>query len=165
MQSIIAALAALAALSPSSERQAQGTPPGVEAAPIPGAGSWMLQTRLPTLPGRVCTVRVQGEEASTTIILNNDGKPLIILARPDWNRTGKETALTVSIDGGAPIPREADMVANLVLVPMFDEGAMQQLRSARTLEWSLSLGRVRTNVTGLGGAYDALLACRSNPAG
>ena len=163
-------LRAFAAASVAVSCAAAAQPPGDPAAapadrPILGAGSWVLQQRLPGMPGRVCTVRIAGPEANTTILLNADRRPVIILARPHWSGLRGDAELSISIDGAPPIGLSAAMAHNLVLVPISEEPLLQRLRGAKTLDWSLPFGRFHTDVSGLGAALDALLACRPDPAG
>lgn len=156
----IAAVAAALAGTPAAQAQ-----PADASLPIPNAGNWQLQQRLPGMPGLVCTIRSAGAQANTTILLNNDRRFVLILARPEWSGLGGRAQVSLSVDEGAPVDLEASMVHNLVLVSLEDEALVQRLRGAEALDWTLPFGRVRSDVTGLGAALDALTACRPDPNG
>ena len=157
---------AMAVLSPAATAQAQGNgSPAKAEQPIPGAGTWVLQQRLPGIPGRVCTVRAAGPEANTTIVLNDDRRPVLIVARPDWSGLSGQADVSLAIDGAAPVTVSASMVHNLVLVLVSDDQLLQRLRGAETLDWTFPFGRYRAGVTGLGAALDTLTACRPDPIG
>lgn len=158
-----ASIAAVAAsLAGASAAQAQ---PADASLPIPNAGNWQLQQRLPLNPGRVCTVRSAGPEVNTTLVLNDDGHPILILARPDWADLRGQAHVELSIDGAPPFGLDAAMVHNLVLVPLADDALVQRLRGAEALDWTLPFGRFESNVAGLGSALDTLTACRPDPDG
>jgi len=140
------------------------TPEGQDNQPIAGAGSWMLQRRLPGMPGLVCTIRTEGPEANTTILLNNDRRPVLIIGRGDWSGHMGEARATLSIDGGRPIRLEAAMLQSIVLV-LIEPALLDRLRAAQTLDWTLPFGRFRANVAGLGTAFDALSGCTPAPEG
>jgi hypothetical protein len=127
--------------------------------PVEGAEGWLLSTSLPGVEQRVCTVRNAGPEASTTLLINGAGVPVLMLGRPDWNNGGGEVRTNVSIDGASPVALQARPAGNLVLVLLSDRAVLGRLRVARILQWTFPFGRFRTNVTGLGAALDALRAC------
>ncbi len=153
--SCLAALSCGAAAQPAADQAIQ---------PIPGAGNWTLLRRLPGVPGLVCTIRSEGPEANTTILLNNDGRPVLILGRRDWAGLSGDARVSLSIDDATPVVLDASMVHNLVIVGPLDTRLLQRLSGAGTLEWSLPFGRFRAGVTGLGVALDALAACTPDPA-
>lgn len=130
---------------------------------IAGAENWALIRQLPGIPGRACAIRAEGPEANTTIVLNNDRKPLLVVGRGDWSGLQGEAEASLSIDGQAPVTVSAGMAHNLVLVLVTDEALLQSLRGARTLDWTFPFGRFRAGVAGLGVALDALLRCRPDP--
>lgn len=162
MRSIVPAFAAaVAVMSCGAAARAQDAPAAArQARPIPGAGNWVLQQRLPGMPGRVCTVRTEGPEANTTIVLNNDRRPVLIVGRHDWSGLSGEAEVSLSIDDAPAIEVDAMMVHNLVLVLIADDRLMERLRDAEMLRWTFPFGRFRAAVGGLGGALDALAACR-----
>lgn len=153
---------ALAALSAAAAAQ---PPEAQDGQPIAGAGSWVLQRRLPGMPGLVCTIRTEGPEANITILLNNDRRPVLIIGRGDWSGHMGEARATLSIDGGGPIQLEAAMLQSIVLVGPIEAALLERLRGAQTLDWTLPFGRFRANVSGLGTAFDALSACMPDPQG
>ena len=152
--------ACLAAIS--SGAAAQGTASEARQ-PIPGAGNWALVRRLPGVPGLVCTIRSEGPEANTTILLNNEGRPVLMIGRGDWKDLRGDAQVSLSIDGGPPVALDAMMVHNLVIVGPLDTPLLQRLSGAGTLEWSLPFGGFRAHVAGLGTALDALAACTPDP--
>jgi hypothetical protein len=163
MNWLIASIAAaLLSLSCASSAAAQPVDPG---RPIPGAGNWMLRQRLPGMPGLTCSVRSAGAEVNTTLLLNDERRPIILLARPDWAGLRGQARVQLSIDGGAPVEIETSMVHNLVMTALRDETLVQRLRDAETLVWTLPLGRFQSTISGLGAALDALTACRPDPKG
>jgi hypothetical protein len=125
---------------------------------VPIAGTWRLLQRMPLVEGPVCLARTTGPDVNTSLTINNVGVPVLITARAGWSHNGRVTA-TVSIDGEAPRPVEAEAVINLVMVLLPDQALLQRLRRARTLDWTFPFGKYRAGVADLGTALDALTAC------
>ena len=146
---LIAAAAALAV--PPVAADGQGTPI---------AGAWRLIRHLPIVEGPVCVARAGGEDANMDIMLNRDGEPILVAARPDWNLRGA-LAVGLAIDDDPVRKLEGQSVANLVLVRLSDTALVERLRRARTLAWSLPFGRFRTSVAEFGAALDAIRACQA----
>lgn len=157
---------AVAAFSATGAAQAQGVENGSAEAsrPIEGGGDWVLQQQMPGMPGRVCTIRSEGPEANVTIVINDVGRPVLILGRGDWSGLSGDANVSISIDGARPVRLRGAMVHNLVLLALNDADMVQRLREAETVEWTLPFGRFRTRVSGLSAAMDALAACAPDPA-
>lgn len=127
--------------------------------PIAGGGRWMLSTSMPGVAGRACSARVAGDQIDTILLRNNDGQMVLIGGHSDWATWGGDVPLQLSIDGGAATRLTASTANNLIAVLVKDPGLEQRLRSAHSLEWTIPTGRVRGDVTGLGAAFDAVVAC------
>jgi hypothetical protein len=148
---LAAAFAALALLA---------TPAGAAEDGTPIAGAWRLIRRLPTPDHPVCLARVAGVEANMDLLLNNDGVPVLIAARPEWRSAGPiEIALT--IDDKRAQKLTAQSAPPLVLVLLSDAKVVERLRQARSLTWSLPFGRVRTDMAGFDAALAAVKACQT----
>ena len=88
-----------------------------------------------------------------------DGHMVLIGGHSDWATWGGDVRLQLSIDGTPPVRIAASTANNLIAVLVKDPGLEQRLRSAHSLEWTIPTGRVRGDVTGLGAAFDAVVAC------
>ncbi len=140
-------------------------PSGSPAEPVAGAADWSLLRRLPGVPGLVCVVRSEGPETNTSLVLNDDRLPILMLGRRDWSGLSGDAQVSLSIDGAPAFDVEAGMMHNLVIVGPLDAALVQRLAGARTVDWTLPFGRFRAGVAGLGAALEALRACRPDPAG
>ena len=126
----------------------------------PIAGAWRLIRRLPTPDHPVCVARAAGAEANMDLLLNNDGVPVLIAARPEWRSAGP-IEIALSIDDKRAQKVTAQSAPPLVLVLLSDAKMVERLRQARSLTWSLPFGRVRTDMAGFDAALAAVKACQA----
>ena len=138
---------------------AAAAPPADEPVPIAGAGDWKLVEQLPGVSHPVCHARINGPEADTMLMLNNDRLPILVAGRADWRELLGEADVSLSIDGGPPIGLKMQMFNNLVMKLVDDKALLGRLRRARTLDWAFPFGRFRANVSGIDVALDALASC------
>ena len=123
--------------------------------PIPGAGEWRM------LEGdAACSARLEGSQVDTMLMANKDGELVLVAGRRDWKLPPTDQAGTLQADDHPPRKIKGDGVANLILVLIKDKRLYGELRNARQITWSLPVGRFTANVTGLGVAFDASLACQ-----
>jgi hypothetical protein len=121
--------------------------------------------RLPGVPGIVCTIRSEGPEANTTVVLNNDRRPVLFVGRGDWSGLRGDARVSISIDGASPIEVDAMLVNNVVIIGRLDAELLRRVGGAQMLEWAFPFGRFRARVAGLAAAMDALAACTPAPTG
>lgn len=130
--------------------------------PIPGAGEWLFVDRLPFVDHPTCVARTNGAEVDTMLMLNNDRQPILVAGHGDWSGLSGEVEAMIAIDGGPPVHVSAGMVQNIAVVLVTDPALIGRLRSARRLEWTLPFGHFKADVTGLGMALDAIVACATS---
>jgi hypothetical protein len=126
--------------------------------PVPGAGAWVLAG-----PGQPteCTARVNGAQIDTMMTANNDGRMVLIAGRPDWNNPGATGPASLQIDRQRPRKLTGSYVANLFLVLVTDEALLKNLEGAKTLTWTMKVGKFQADVTGIGIAFAAVQACKA----
>jgi hypothetical protein len=146
--------AARCAGAPTLSEQVE-TPPQ----PIPGAGGWTLIRNVAGLSQRACSARIRGPQIDTILLRNNDGQMVLMGGHPEWATWGAEVPLQLSIDGGPATALKAQSVDNLIAVLVEDPALAKRLRGAHAIEWTIPTGRVRGEVSGLGVAFDAVVAC------
>ena len=134
---------------------------GYVAQPIPGAGRWVIEITLPGNPGRACTARLSGKQIDTVLLLNNDGKLVLIGGHPDWSIGIRDAEYALSIDGENPIKMKATLLDNLFMSPVFDEAMTTRLSKAKTLDWNFPTGHIRNDVIGLGITLKAMRKCKA----
>jgi hypothetical protein len=126
--------------------------------PIAGAGDWKLVARLPGTNN--CSVRVNGPEVNTSMMLNGDGELILIAGRPDWAFSGQGVKASLAIDGGPPT-EEAGYVLTTIAMFKVTGAQIRQLMAATDVDWKLPWGVYHAKVNGLGVAYSALKACHA----
>ena len=129
----------------------------VAAQPVPGV--W----RVDPVPGTrgECRARRDGQPIDLMMLLNNKGEMILSPARPDWDNWGKdELSIGLGIDDAPAVHIKAYALGPSFMTLM-SKDLTERLRHARTLTWDLPTGRFVVEVTGIGGAYDRLLACRT----
>jgi hypothetical protein len=131
--------------------------------PVAGADRWVLEDKLPGADR--CSVRANGADIDTMLMLNRSGKLILVAGHADWARPLTSIEADLQIDQDPVLKLQANTFTNLVLAPLSDEQTAR-LRSAHTLSWHLPWGDYRSEVSGLGLALDALAACqaRKHPA-
>ena len=165
MRTAAAILLGLACMAHPAQAAAAAELPGRT---IPGAGAWRL-IEPPDPAG--CSARLQagaGSDVDTMLLVNNAGKLVLVAGRGDWNLGPGAPKVTIRIDDLPPRTVQASMAVNLVLVLADNDAFYRQLRHARSLAWTLPMGRFGADVTGLGAAFDAAVACKKShptPAG
>jgi hypothetical protein len=55
----------------------------------------------------------------------------------------------------------ANTLNNLILTVIKEPVLVARLRAAKTLDWTIPTGHVRSDVTGLGAALDAVRKCKA----
>jgi hypothetical protein len=127
--------------------------------PIPGAGKWMMVQDLPFNQSPPCVARLEGPEINTTLILNKDGKLILIGGHGDWSMGTGEIHFQLRIDDDPPRVMQGSLLNNIILAPVFDDKLAARVARAKTLSWEASQAGIRTDVTGIGIALDAVRAC------
>ncbi len=127
--------------------------------PIVGAGKWMMVQDLPFIARPPCVARLEGSDINTSLMLNKDGKLILVGGHEDWSMGTGEVHFQLRIDDDPPRVMQASLLNNIMLAPIFDEQLAARLARAKTLSWEASQARIRTDVTGIGIALDAVRAC------
>ncbi|HEX4196952.1 MAG TPA: hypothetical protein VHZ26_05880 [Caulobacteraceae bacterium] len=128
--------------------------PGPESA-IPGAGGW----KMTSVPQSGCFARLQGPQADTLLAIGRGDGMVVGAGHPEWKLANGQENATLQIDSGPPHPLRVSPVGNLALVLITDPAMTRQLRGAKRLDWTLPNGRFTAEVSHLGAAFDAILAC------
>jgi hypothetical protein len=76
--------------------------------------------------GDACAARLVGAEVDTMLMLNRDGKLLLVAGRNDWNVSGPED-IGLRIDDLDAMYLQASELSNLVLVPISNEIVLKRL--------------------------------------
>jgi hypothetical protein len=82
--------------------------------------------------------------------------------RPDWNNPGATGPASLQIDRQRPRKLTGSYVANLFLVLVTDEALLKNLEGAKTLTWTMKVGKFQADVTGIGIAFAAVQACKAS---
>lgn len=120
------------------------------------AGGWTLIERAGG--SNSCAARRSGSDVDTILMLSQRGQLILVAGRADWHVSGAEE-VNVRIDNFELRHMQADIVDNLLLLPIADEQVVIRLRAAKDLYWSLSFGSFHAVVDGLGDALDRLRTC------
>jgi hypothetical protein len=123
--------------------------------PIHGAGAW----KMTTVPQSGCFARLQGPQVDTMLAIGRDNDMTIGVGRQDWTLPNGQEAATLRVDSGPPHALKANPVGNLAIALVTDPGLTKALRNAKRIDWTLPNGKFTAEVTGLGAAFDAILAC------
>jgi hypothetical protein len=139
----LSAIPAVAQVQPSPER------------PIPGASGWMMTA----VPQSACFARMQGPQADTLLAIGRGDGMVIGAGHPEWKLANGQENATLQIDSGPPHALQVSPVGNLAIVLITDPAMTKALRNAKRLDWTLPNGRFTAEVSHLGAAFDAILAC------
>lgn len=136
---------------------------GPAAADPIGDTAWSLRVVAGNPTSPPCVARIQGPDVATSLIQNRSGRPVLLIARPEWSGSGK-VAIAFSIDGAPAVMVEGAAAKTLILPPLLAPTVFERLTTARSIEWTLPGGRYRGDVAGLDQAWAALRACNAKAA-
>ena len=104
-------------------------------------------------------VKLNDSTLDTHLLRNRSGIMILSAGRPDWRLPSGPQALTISIDGEAPVGFTGYPVDRIVLVQVTDPALEKKLKAATMLKWHTPWGDFSADVTGLGVAFDAIPVC------
>jgi hypothetical protein len=134
--------------------------PEKPAIPIPGAGDWTLYETFAGEPGRACMAHLDGEEADTMLQYDDQGKLILTAGNRIWAFPPQDIPMHISLDRGPDLPLPGKASGHVIDMIVDDANLVQQLRSTHVLDWVTPRGSLRSDVTGLGVALDAVERCR-----
>lgn len=147
------ALAGLAALAIAGAARAE---------PV-GKTAWDVGVVQGTFDSPACRARIKGPDLNTTILENNGGRPVLLLARSDWEAFGGRMEISMSVDGGPPQKMDGRPLGPVVAGGVVDAALEAGLGRARQLEWTLPIGRFKGDIAGFAEAWAALKTCNTLP--
>lgn len=128
-----------------------------------GKTAWDVGVVQGAFDSPACRARIKGPDLNSTILENNAGRPVLLLARSDWEAFGGRMEITLSVDGGPAQKMDGRPLGPIVAVGIVDPGMEESLGRARQIEWTLPIGRFRGDIAGFGEAWAALKTCNTMP--
>ena len=114
----------------------------------------------PGLKGQ-CLARLKGPQVNLSLVRTEGGAMQLSVGKRNWNLTaGANAEMTMAIDGAPPVTVNAVALGPVIMAPL-EESLSRRLRDARIVEFTVSPGRFRVEVAGLGRAWDDAAACRN----
>lgn len=133
--------------------------------PIPNAGDWTLYETTPYSSEKACMAHLDGPEVDTMLQYDEKGVLELTGGNAIWAFPRQQVPMKISIDGGPdlPVSQPAQLEGHTFTLKMDDTHLIEQLRHARMIDWVFPNGSLRSSVTGLGMALDAVQKCRGGP--
>jgi hypothetical protein len=132
--------------------------------PIPNAGDWTLYETTPYATGSTCMAHLDDPEVDTMLQYDEQGILELTGGNAIWAFPPQEVPMRISIDGGPDLsfPKPAKLEGHSFTLKVEDPQMIEQLRRARMIDWVFPQGSLRSLVTGLGNALDAVSKCRAD---
>jgi len=126
-------------------------------APDAPPSQWELGSMVPG--GPLCRGMKSGDAIDIQIVRNKIDHLLLIAGHPDWDHKGGPIHVTISVDGGPPVPLDGFVIGPIVLVEVADDALTKQLKAAHAVRWDLPWGQFTATIDGLGKALDSIAYC------